>query len=253
MRIIDFTDDDGQPLVEVGHTLEGSSLPGVVVDAPTGAALQAAVGQTATLDITSSTVADHASVNVLGEVAGHGTGRVIVLAHHDSWHPSESAYDNALGVGAMILLAQELAHGPPPRRSVLFIATGAEEQGLQGANAWVAAHEAELGDVSLVLNLDVMWAGEGTYRVAGTVPEHRERAMSEALAAGIPDAIDAGQPGLGSDHLPFQTRGIDTFWAERWPYRHYHTTRDTHDRVDWDGAWAAYQVNRAVLWEAVGR
>jgi hypothetical protein len=42
IRITEDLTESGEPLVEVGHTLEGSTLPAVAVDAETGARLNAA-------------------------------------------------------------------------------------------------------------------------------------------------------------------------------------------------------------------
>ena len=70
IRITEDHAEDGTPLVEVGHTLEGSSLPAVAVDAEVGALLKAAVGQEVQLDLTSTTIAGHTSDNVVGWLEG---------------------------------------------------------------------------------------------------------------------------------------------------------------------------------------
>ena len=42
---------------------------------------------------------------------------------------------------------------------------------------------------------------------------------------------------------------LETLYAR--PDRHYHTTRDTHDQLDWDEVSAAAEVNWGVLEELV--
>jgi hypothetical protein len=60
-------------------------------------------------------------------------------------------------------------------------------------------------------------------------------------------AEDGGEPGLGSDHVPFVSRGASATWLGRWPDRHYHTMRDTLDQLDFDEAAAAVRTNWCVL------
>lgn len=49
------------------------------------------------------------------------------------------AADNASGTAILIEVAKVLAKGPPPKRSLYFVATTAEEKGLIGADAYAAA------------------------------------------------------------------------------------------------------------------
>src|SRR2546425_8523586 len=58
---------------------------------------------------------------------------------------SNGAEDNASGVAAMLATAQALSHAtPPPRRTLLFVATTAEESGLLGSQAYVQSPLAPL-------------------------------------------------------------------------------------------------------------
>ncbi len=127
IRISEQTGDSGEPLVEVGHTLQGSTLPAVAVSAAVGAILKTA-GEVQ-IDIDSTTVFDHTSENIAGIVDGASTATVAITAHFDSWHPAESAADNALGAAMLELLALRVAQEQPERR-VLLLATSGEEQGL---------------------------------------------------------------------------------------------------------------------------
>ena len=74
------------------------------------------------------------SLNVLGEKAGTDLADeiVVVCAHYDSHWRIPGAGDNAGGAGVMLELARVLA-GRPSRRTVRFIAFGAEETGLHGS------------------------------------------------------------------------------------------------------------------------
>lgn len=247
VRVTEDVDHDGAALVEVGHLLDGSTLPAVAVDHGTGAWLRAHVGEPIRISIAPELHLGHTSANVVGRVRGSAqdAGRVYVVAHYDSWHPSESAFDNALGAAGLVALARHLADARPEREIVL-LATSGEEQGLQGALAWAVAHDAEIGPADVVVTLDVMWSGEGTYLAMATAPGLVTEAIDAAAAAGL-EAADGGDPGPSSDHLPFVTRGASAFWLGRWPDRHYHTVADTIDALDFEDCARALRTNAALI------
>ena len=108
------------------------------------------------------------SANVVAKVEGSDSGVagdvVLVTAHYDHKgigpaSEGDSIYngaeDNASGVAAMLAAAQAIAHvSPPPKRSVLFIATTAEESGLLGSEAYVRAPIVPLARTAAVVNID---------------------------------------------------------------------------------------------------
>ncbi|MCA9571810.1 MAG: M28 family peptidase [Myxococcales bacterium] len=239
-------DEDGGPLVEVGHTFVGVRWPSLAVDADVGAELRAHVGEPATVTAASEVLEGHTSWNVVGDIPGTGPGLVIVTAHLDSWHLSESAADNALGVGAMVVMARKLAEGAWPTATVRFVATGGEEQGLQGALAYVQAHPVEAGSAQLLLNLDVMWSPEGTFVVMSDEDRWTDLALDTARAEGI-QGVDGGSPNPSSDNFPFQIAGSPAFWAGRFGWREYHTRSDLLERLEPEEAAASLRVQWAVL------
>jgi hypothetical protein len=250
IRITEDLTESGEPLVEVGHTLEGSTLPAVAVDAETGARLKAAIGQTVALDLSSTTLPDHTSDNVVGWLEGSASSATIALtAHYDSWHPSESAADNALGVAMAVLLAGHIAQGIPDRRLLVLLTSG-EEQGLQGASAWVEDNESLARSVSLVINLDIPWSDEGALRCGCD----EDAVMAEILAAFEQEGLsaeDVGAPWPASDHLPFQTRGASALWCSRQPYRRYHTEADIIDVIDMEQSAAVLRAHAALATAAL--
>jgi aminopeptidase YwaD len=253
IRVTDQLDFDASPLVEVGHLLDGSTFPAVAVDQPTGDRLRQQVGSLARLDIAPDIALQHTSFNVVARLPGREDGdqQVFVVAHYDSWHPSESAFDNALGVGALLQLATRAFAEGPPLHEVVFLATSAEEQGLKGANAWVADHADEVGPGDVVIVLDVMWSAEGTYLALATGDELLNDALDATREAGLP-AEAGGDPGLGSDHVPFVLQGADAIWIGRWPDRHYHTVADTLDALDFADAARALEANWSLLAKYAG-
>ena len=126
-----------------------------------------------TLDVAlRNEVRTKATANVLGRLPGSDPAlsreAVIYTAHYDHLgmkedpKPGEDAIyngarDNASGVAAMLEIARAMTTLPkPPRRSVLFVATAAEEQGLLGS--WYLAEHPPLplGRVAVNVNIDSM-------------------------------------------------------------------------------------------------
>ena len=106
---------------------------------------------TAKIDI-KQTVRSFKSHNVIGKLEGADPKLkdeyIIYSAHWDHLgkHPElpgdqifNGAIDNASGVSAVITLANAFPKANPPQRSILFMATTAEEAGLLGAK-WYAEH-----------------------------------------------------------------------------------------------------------------
>ena len=110
------------------------------------------------------------TANVIGRLPGRdpvlSKEAVIYTAHHDHLGIKEGAnpgqdtiyngaLDNASGVGAMLAIARAMQALPaPPRRSVIFAAVAAEEQGLLGS-LYLAAHPPiPAGRLAADINID---------------------------------------------------------------------------------------------------
>ncbi len=243
VRVTEDLDGDGTPLAEVGHILDGVSLPSVAVDAQTGAAL---AGLEGTLTVEAGLGA-LTSYNLAATLPGQGD-EVMLVAHYDSWHPSESAFDNGLGVAFVLQLARALL-AEDDRATVHLLFTTGEEQGLKGAQAWVADRGA---DVDRLLNLDIPWSSDGTFFVAADDEADRALALELAEQHGL-DPVDAGSPNASSDHFVFQTEGVDTSWHTRWPDVRYHTVNDTLALLDMEGAVDSLAFHHDYLLDLVTR
>jgi Zn-dependent M28 family amino/carboxypeptidase len=95
---------------------------------------------------------DVTSPNIVGRLAGSDpklAGEVVVVsAHLDGLGIGKpvngdaiynGALDNAGGVATVIEIAKKLGAGPKPKRSIIFVAATAEEQGLLGSRAFARA------------------------------------------------------------------------------------------------------------------
>ena len=174
--------DEGGPQlrVEAWTTEEASrriaALGGQDLDALRAAAQKRefkAVPLGVTLDVAlQNDVRRKTTANVLGRLPGSdpalSSQAIIYTAHYDHLgmkedaKPGEDAIyngarDNASGVAAMLEIARAMTALPKaPRRSVLFAAAAAEEQGLLGSQYLAAHPPLPLGRLAVDINIDEM-------------------------------------------------------------------------------------------------
>ena len=92
--------------------------------------------------------------NVMARLQGTNSTKAILLAaHYDSRAQALGASDDGAGVAAMLETLRALKSGPPLQNDVIFLFTDGEEDGLLGANAFIAEHP-WVKDVGVVLNFD---------------------------------------------------------------------------------------------------
>lgn len=212
------------------------SLPIPIIEVRS-AALPAAI-KSISLSVAAS-LTDIRTQNVLGLVRGRvcPDSVVILSAHYD--HLGQlgpaiftGANDNASGVALLLSLAEYFADpAHQPRCSILFIAFGAEETGLNGSRYYV--QQAPLHPLSrtrFVLNLDLMGNGtEGITAVGGIeYPAHFQRlvALNDSLKA-VPK-INARKNAPNSDHYFFLQKGVPgMFLYTLGGPKHYHDVNDT--------------------------
>ncbi len=168
------------------------------------------------------------SENVVAQLPGRdpvlGRQVVLITAHwdHKGIGPvvgGDSIYngaeDNASGVAAMLAAAQALRDiRPRHRRTLLFIATTAEESGLLGSQAYTESPLVPLAQTAAVINLDGANVRGNTRDIAalgiersslGTV--FRRAAAAEGLTAtGDPDPTKGSF--FRSDHFPLARGGV---------------------------------------------
>jgi hypothetical protein len=172
---------------------------------------------------------------------------IVVGAHHDhlgdgragsrrpaavpTLHPG--ADDNASGCAALLLLAEQLARGPRLRRSLAFVAFGAEEPGRVGSQAFVRAGPIPAGRIVAMVNLSMVGrASPDRLRVegAGSADGLRELVAAAATEVGLaPEIRDLAS--LRSDHASFLERGIPALFVHSGLHHEYHTPDDVPERV----------------------
>lgn len=212
--------------------------------------------------------------NIIGYLKGGDLAHEVILlgAHYDSvnWENTGGSApgvdDNGSGTALVLSVARVLAglgKNFRPRRSVIFVAFNAEEEGLVGSEHFAKMYrndgQEKFGDLKAVFIADeVAWPGSGQDRrqaIFETKGEGDEtNAMVDTLAKlsmlknktsaihgdGIGDDSHhfvVNYHGFGSDHMSFLNEGIpavllierdDDFHAKEWG----HSSRDTFEHVD---------------------
>ncbi len=156
----------------------------------------------------------------------------ILLANHTGNH-SPGAIDNGSGVALLLELARSWNHRPEAPLEVVWVATSAEETGLQGAWYFLDQHR-HLWDEkpTLLINLDSVGAGPRMY-LAGE-PDALQLAEQTAAALQQP-TVRLHVLGAGMDHEPFAACGLPSVSILGDVIRHsfvFHSARDTIGRVD---------------------
>ena len=108
--------------------------------------------------------------NVILDIPGKNGKYIVFTAHYDSTSLSQGSYDNMSGSIGLLYIAEKLA-AKPHRYGMRFILCGSEERGLLGSKAYVAAHEEELKDFALCINLDMIGCIMGKFVACCTTEE----------------------------------------------------------------------------------
>ncbi|MBS7458195.1 M28 family metallopeptidase [Coralloluteibacterium stylophorae] len=209
------------------------------------------------------------SRNVLGLLPGDARPEetVVVSAHWDALGKDEGggdgdpvhhgAVDNATGTASLIELARVFAAGERPDRSLLFLATTAEESGLLGAMYYAANPLRPLATTAADINME-MWSPDGpTHDISTWGMGHVSLERDVAAAAAVdgrrwsPDPKPEAGFFYRADHFAFAKAGVPAITvgpgmdqleggtaegeADRAAYfaTAYHQAADTYD-ADWD-------------------
>jgi hypothetical protein len=147
------------------------------------------------------------------------------------------ADDNASGVAALLRVAELLAAGPRPARSVLFIAFTGEEAGLLGSAHFVREPLLPLDRMRAMLNMDMVGRLEGRPLIVhgtGTAGEWQSLLEPAASALGIELALRP--EGFGpSDHTSFYRNDVPVLHFFTNTHGDYHRPSDDWERIDADG------------------
>ncbi len=226
-------------------------------------------GLTYSLAITNK-ISHSASNNVLALLPGTERKDEIIIysAHWDHFGVKpevegdniyNGARDNATGTAALLELAQAFKNAPtPPRRSILFLAVTAEEQGLLGSAFYAANPVYPTNKTVAALNMDALniFGKMKDITVIGLGnSELDEYVKAAAKAEGRyirPDPEPEKGVFFRSDHFSFAKVGIPALYTKmgidhvakssdeilalnnRWTQELYHKPGDEYDPNTWD-------------------
>jgi len=154
---------------------------------------------------------------IIWGVAGTTALCLLLLQINFTQNRSPGGFDNASGVGVMLEVARVLmARGE--KKSITFLAAGAEEYGMCGALRYVQAHADEYDqENTYVINLDGLGVGNGVNMVTryGIPPVRTADVLADRFqASGESLGIQVSEChlpiGVGLDSIPIANHGFET-------------------------------------------
>lgn len=165
------------------------------------------------------------SPNVIGLLPGTDLAAeaVMYMAHYDHLGVGREidgdaiyngAVDNASGTAAVICLAEAFAAAPPPRRTMVFMATTGEETGLLGSEYYAEHPVVPLDKTAIILNKDCCnfygrRDGFGLFPAQYTDAVDTFRSLGEQMGLELHvGGVDRGGGAFRVDNFPFCARGV---------------------------------------------
>ena len=189
------------------------------------------------------------SRNVVAYLEGSDPGLkdeyIVVGAHYDHLGMTEEsifygADDNASGTAGLLELSEKLVSvSSDLKRSIIFIAFGAEEQGLVGSEYFCEHLPVPSEKIKLMINLDMIGRMNSSNKVTAHTMEKNtpvEASLKEIIAGNdnLNMIFDYGKVN-NSDHYPFYQKQIPVVFFTTGLHGEYHRPSDTIDKINLDG------------------
>jgi aminopeptidase YwaD len=195
--------------------------------------------------------------NIILDIPGQTNQYVVLCAHIDGHHLSESAMDNASGVAVALEVVRQLAAILPSLRTglrVIFFTF--EEWGLYGSKLYVDSLTAEEREkIRIVINLDTVVGSPRLYALAGGRHDIVRFVEASGTTYGTP-LIPIFPVQANSDHYSFLSAGIPALRIVAGYEDHHAATRylltaaDTRDKVDRGQLMIAAMTAASLVFEA---
>ena len=199
---VDF-DIDQRELRSYVH--KGNKIPGVNINAKAAIALVNRGAKTAKITLQQREYQGE-SHNVVLDMPGQRKEYIVFTAHYDSTSLSQGAYDNMSGSVGLLGIAEYFTTHPHSY-GLRFVWCGSEERGLLGSKAYCEAHDGELKDVVLNINLDMIGCIMGKFIYCATTEEKLCHYL-DYFAAEQGMGIEGRQDVYSSDSTPFADHGV---------------------------------------------
>jgi hypothetical protein len=148
------------------------------------------------------------------------------------------ADDNASGTAGMLELARLFAsQRPRPKRTIVFIGFGGEEEGLLGSNYYVNHPIRPLANTVAMINMDMIGRMKDRKLVIGGVGSAKE--WRNIIAKGTADnnrsfSLTLNEDGYGpSDHSSFYGKQVPVLFFWTGTHNDYHKPSDTFDKINY--------------------
>ena len=241
-----------QALNKILPELDHSELQKLAVEKTQSTVKPIAGPFTLTTDVTRKEVPAY---NVIGMLEGSDPSlkneSVVIGAHYDhlghggdgslapgSGKIHHGADDNASGTAGVLELARVLtSQRPRPKRTIVFIAFGGEEEGLLGSKYYVDRPVVPLANTVAMINMDMIGRMKDRKLVIGGVGTAKE--WREIIAEGTADParsfnLTLNEDGFGpSDHSSFYVKQIPVLFFWTGTHADYHKPTDTFEKINY--------------------
>jgi Zn-dependent M28 family amino/carboxypeptidase len=188
--------------------------------------------------------------NLVARIKGtKGGAAMVVSAHYDhlgvrDGQTYNGADDNASGVAGLLAVA-EAFKAKPPKHDVILAVVDAEEGGLRGAKAFVAAPPVPLASIALNVNFDMLSKNaKNELYVSGTAPFPYLKPILVKVATTAPVTLKLGHDTDAdgkdnnwtnqSDHYAFAEKGVPWVYFGVEDHPEYHKPTDDFATVPQD-------------------
>lgn len=255
-----MADELGLPIVSISQQalnkilpeLDHSQLQKLAVDKTQSTVKPIAGPFTITTDVARKEVPAY---NVIGILEGSDRSLknecVVIGAHYDhlghggngslaprSGEIHHGADDNASGTAGVLELARVFtSQRPRPKRTIVFIAFGGEEEGLLGSKYYVDHPVVPLANTVAMINMDMIGRMKDRKLVIGGVGTAKE--WREIIAQGTADPVRSfdltlNEDGFGpSDHSSFYGKQIPVLFFWTGTHADYHKPSDTFEKINY--------------------
>ena len=168
------------------------------------------------------------------------------------------ADDNATGVAAVIELAEKLnSEKTKLRRSVIFMAFGAEEMGLLGSQFFTNEPLVDMGDIVAMINFDMIGrldSAKRTLMIAGTgTAEQMENILLDYEKSSSLKFSHSPEGYGASDHASFYGSGVPVLMFFTGAHQDYHTPYDDVDLLNYAGEKDVIDFAYSIIMDIVNR
>jgi aminopeptidase YwaD len=170
------------------------------------------------IEIDQEFIPNYTSQNVIGKIVGAEFPDSIIVfsAHYDHLGKMGSevyfpgANDNASGIAMLLNLAYYYSHKEVPKKTIVFMAFGAEEAGIIGSKHFVENPTFSLASINFMINVDIMGTGdEGIQVVNGSEFKPQfDRLVEINSTNNYLNQVKIRGKAANSDHYWFSEKGV---------------------------------------------